>query len=148
MDAQRFRLPESEVTLARQRLRRELGIADDRPLLLFCGKLSPVKAPGLLVSAYARLRRQGTEAALLLCGDGALRSELQSQVARDAADHALVARKGITVKVIGADAARPPAPTSCGHAKRPAFSRRAAHHTPKPSCTSSLMRVARALANR
>ena len=33
-------------------------------------------------------------------------------------------------------------------AKRPACSRRAAHQMPKPSCTSSLMRVARALANR
>lgn len=84
VDAQRFRLPGPLVQLARQRLRRELGITDDRPLVLFCGKLSPVKAPGLLVGAYARLRRQGTEAALLLCGDGALRSELQSQVARDA----------------------------------------------------------------
>ena len=35
-----------------------------------------------------------------------------------------------------------------GHTKRPAFRRLAAHHTPKPSCTSSLMRVARALAKR
>ena len=34
------------------------------------------------------------------------------------------------------------------HAKRPALSRRAAHQTPKPSCTSSLTRVPRALAKR
>jgi hypothetical protein len=40
------------------------------------------------------------------------------------------------------------AAASRGHTKRPAFRRRAAHHTPKPSCTSNLMRVARALANR
>ncbi len=48
------------------------------------------------------------------------------------------------VKVIGAILASP----WCGQAKRPMLSRRAAHHTPKPSCTSSLMRVVRALANR
>src|SRR5438034_6841590 len=35
-----------------------------------------------------------------------------------------------------------------GQMKRPWFKRLAAHHTPKPSCTSSLMRVPRALANR
>jgi hypothetical protein len=34
------------------------------------------------------------------------------------------------------------------HAKRPACSRRDAHQMPKPSCTSSFSRVARALANR
>jgi len=34
------------------------------------------------------------------------------------------------------------------HTKRPWFRRRAAHHTPKPSCTSSFSRVPRALAKR
>ena len=42
----------------------------------------------------------------------------------------------------------PDAVSPSGHSKRPAFSRRAAHHTPKPSCTSSFTRVARALANK
>jgi hypothetical protein len=37
---------------------------------------------------------------------------------------------------------------SRGHTKWPALSLLAAHHTPKPSCTSILMRVARALANK
>ena len=48
------------------------------------------------------------------------------------------------VNVVGAA----PAGAWRGHAKRPSFKRLAAHHTPKPSCTSSLIRVARALANR
>ena len=56
---------------------------DDRSLLLFCGKLSPVKAPALLLGAYARLRAMGTSAALLLCGDGVLRGSLESQVERE-----------------------------------------------------------------
>jgi hypothetical protein len=37
---------------------------------------------------------------------------------------------------------------SRGQRKRPWFTRRAAHHMPKPSCTSSLMRVPRTLENR
>jgi hypothetical protein len=41
-----------------------------------------------------------------------------------------------------------PAESRSSQTKRPACSRRVAHHTPKPSCTSSLMRVARALAKR
>ena len=49
---------------------------------------------------------------------------------------------GASVSVAGA------ADPSRGQMKRPWFKRRAAHHTPKPSCTSSLMRVPRALANR
>ena len=48
------------------------------------------------------------------------------------------------VNVIGAD----PCSTPRGHTKRQTFKRRAAHHTPNPSCTSSLMRPARALAKR
>jgi hypothetical protein len=42
----------------------------------------------------------------------------------------------------------PLSPVIPGHMKCPVFSRRAAHRTPKPSCTSSLTRVARALAKR
>jgi hypothetical protein len=41
-----------------------------------------------------------------------------------------------------------PAGASRGHTKRLSFRRRAAHQTPNPSCTSSLIRVDRALANR
>ncbi len=37
---------------------------------------------------------------------------------------------------------------SLGQTNRPAFSRRAANHTPMPSCTSAFMRLARRLANR
>ena len=56
----------------------------DRPVLLFCGKFSEVKAPQLLLSAYRRLRQSGIDASLWLCGDGALRDSLVQDVARGA----------------------------------------------------------------
>jgi len=82
VDGERFRLSASEAQQARQKLRQQLRVVDDRPLLLFCGKLSHVKAPALLLSAYARLRSTGCLAAFLLCGHGALRGALESQVQR------------------------------------------------------------------
>ena len=39
-------------------------------------------------------------------------------------------------------------PASRGQTNLPAFNRRAASHTPMPSCTSTFMRLARRLANR
>ena len=83
VDSDRFCLTESNFCTSRQRIRQQLGIADATPLVLFCGKFSPVKAPQLLVGAYARLRAMGTKAALVLCGDGALRSSLETQVERE-----------------------------------------------------------------
>lgn len=82
VDHTRFRLSSVELLQLRRTKRHELGIVDDRPVLLFCGKLSPVKAPQLLLAAYRRLRQRGTVAALWLCGDGALRDELQAEVSR------------------------------------------------------------------
>lgn len=84
VDHTRFRLPQAERDSLRTSLRQQLGVLDDRPVLLFCGKLSPVKEPALLLSAYRRLRQAGLVAALWLCGDGALRDELTAEVTRRA----------------------------------------------------------------
>lgn len=89
VDGGRFQLPPAERQAARQRLRAQLGLAGAAdaadadggpPLLLYCGKLIPVKAPQLLLSAYAALRRSGVAAALVLAGDGPLRPALAEWV--------------------------------------------------------------------
>lgn len=84
VDSNRFQLTESEYCESRRDVRAGLGVSDDVPLLLFCGKLSAVKSPSLLLSAYARLRASGLRAHLAFCGDGALRSQLQARVEREA----------------------------------------------------------------
>jgi len=72
-------------TLAPQRreLRAKWGIHDDRPLILFAGKLVAVKQPLLLLEAYRRVR-QRCRCALLMAGDGPLRGELEAEIRRSA----------------------------------------------------------------
>lgn len=82
VEDRRFRLPDAELAQKRHDVRAALGCTGDKPVVLFCGKLSPVKAPELLLSAFARLRQTGYDAALWFCGDGELRESLVREVAR------------------------------------------------------------------
>ncbi|TEU13318.1 MAG: glycosyltransferase family 1 protein [Anaerolineales bacterium] len=63
----------------RNKLREEFGIVDDRPVILFCGKLIPKKQPLRLLEAFAQVRRD-FPCALLYVGDGALRSEIEERI--------------------------------------------------------------------
>ncbi len=67
----------------RHELRGQWGIRDDRPLILFAGKLVAVKQPLLLLEAYRRVRRRRS-CALLMAGDGPLRGELETEIRRSA----------------------------------------------------------------
>ena len=67
-----------ELATRRENLRLKLGVADG-PIVMFCGKLSRVKAPGDLLEAFARARRMGNKANLLFVGDGPLRGVLESR---------------------------------------------------------------------
>lgn len=67
----------------RHELRAQWGVHDDRPLILFAGKLRPVKQPLLLLQAYRRVR-QRCSCALLMAGDGPLRGELEAEIRRSA----------------------------------------------------------------
>lgn len=79
VDAQRFALPPEPRASARRLWRQRLGVAESVPLLLFVGKLIPVKAPELLLHAFAALRRRGVSAHLCFCGDGELHAALLEQ---------------------------------------------------------------------
>lgn len=66
--------------LARRRrlaTRRALGIAADRPILLYCGKLEQRKRPLDLIAAMHRLQAlPGPRPCLLIAGDGVLREQV------------------------------------------------------------------------
>jgi glycosyltransferase involved in cell wall biosynthesis len=53
------------------------------PRLVFVGRLSDHKAPGLLVEAVSRLARRGIACELTFAGDGELRAEIESAIARN-----------------------------------------------------------------
>ena len=56
-------------------LRRELGLADDEPLLIYAGRLDGEKKPDLVVDAFRRLPDH-LGARLVLLGEGPLRQEI------------------------------------------------------------------------
>src|SRR5205823_2210965 len=63
-------------------LRARFGIPPDAgPVVLFVGKLIPKKRPTVALEAFARVRA-GRRCALLIVGDGELRSELQRCIAQ------------------------------------------------------------------
>lgn len=65
----------------RRELRARWGIFDDRPVILFAGKLQSQKQPLLLLDAYKTLR-QRYRCALLMAGDGPLQQDIASEVRR------------------------------------------------------------------
>lgn len=63
----------------REELRAALGLAPGRPVVLFAGKLTAVKAPQELLAAFASVHQQWHDSTLpylLFAGDGPLRSSL------------------------------------------------------------------------
>ena len=75
VDAEHFRPGPSD-------LRRDLRIPDGTPLILFAGRLVPLKNIPLLVEAFVELRRSLPSARLLVAGDGPMRSDLVRRAAR------------------------------------------------------------------
>lgn len=67
-------------------LRQKLGIPEDLPVVLFCGKLTPVKRPMDLLEAFARATADHP-ALLVYVGDGPLRPQLESYVERHHLKH-------------------------------------------------------------
>ncbi len=71
-------------------LQRRFGLPEGRPVVLFCGKLSPEKEPLTLLRAFRRVRRR-LPAGLLFAGDGPLRGEVEALAAREAIDGVRIA---------------------------------------------------------
>ncbi len=65
----------------RAALRSDLGLAPDTRIIGSVGRLNPVKDQSTLLRAFARLRVEFVDTALVLVGDGALRGSLESQAA-------------------------------------------------------------------
>ncbi len=63
------------------RLRAELGVASDEPLIGFVGHLIAQKRPDRAIEVLAEVHRLGTRAHLVVAGDGPLRAALEDQVA-------------------------------------------------------------------
>jgi glycosyltransferase involved in cell wall biosynthesis len=67
-------------------LKRDFGIPDNLPVILFVGKLTPVKRPLDLLKAFEELLRTHL-AALVYVGDGELRGELECYVQKQNLSH-------------------------------------------------------------
>ena len=78
-----FRRHAEALAPRRHELRARWGIHDDRPAILFAGKLGAVKQPLLLLEVYRRVRER-CRCALLMAGDGPLRGELEAEIRRSA----------------------------------------------------------------
>ena len=57
------------------KLRRKLGLTDERPLLIYVGRLDGEKQPGVVVEAFRKLPH-GLGAKLALIGEGPLKQEI------------------------------------------------------------------------
>lgn len=77
VDNGRLAAARRELAGRRRELRAAFGIEDDRPVVLFVGKLIPKKQPGRLLEAFASVRAEAP-CALFLVGDGPLRAELEA----------------------------------------------------------------------
>ena len=82
IDNDRFADPEGTLQAEADEWRRELGIPEEAPTIVFAGKLSRKKAPELLLRAFERL---GASAAhLVVAGSGPLEDELRQTAPENA----------------------------------------------------------------
>jgi glycosyltransferase involved in cell wall biosynthesis len=75
IDADRFHIGDHVAA------RRRLGVASDRTLLLWVGRMVEVKRLDVLVEACRVLQQQGTDFQLCLAGDGPLRTAIENSFA-------------------------------------------------------------------
>ncbi len=85
VDAAPFR----DLAIDRAAFRRELGLRDDTPILLFGGRLAPEKGPVFVVDVFAALRRRMPEAVLVFAGAGSEEDAVRARI------HALDVEDGV-----------------------------------------------------
>jgi glycosyltransferase involved in cell wall biosynthesis len=89
-------------------LRAELGVEDDRALLVFVGRIVPIKRLDLLLRAFTRATADGARAHLAIVGDGETREDferLASELGVDSAVSFLGYRRDLPTIAAAADAA-------------------------------------------
>jgi len=69
----------NEVISQRGRLREEVGIGVDQPLVGIVGRLCEVKNHSLLIESVAQLKEEGIDARFAIVGDGHLRGQLEDR---------------------------------------------------------------------
>jgi glycosyltransferase involved in cell wall biosynthesis len=77
VDNQRFRAGAEAAAPGRGAFLAAIGLPADRPRILFSGKLTHIKAPDVLLEAFARMGEP--KASLCLVGDGPLRGRLEAR---------------------------------------------------------------------
>ncbi len=77
VDTDQFRPPMAE---ERSRLREELNVSPDAPLVVFVGRLGPEKKTPSLVGAMRHVIAERPDAKLVLLGDGPVRGELEELI--------------------------------------------------------------------
>jgi len=63
--------------------RRRFGLSESRRRIVFCGRLTEVKRPDLMIAAFVALAPQRPDWDLLVIGDGPLRAPLQARLPAD-----------------------------------------------------------------
>ncbi|MCC7145743.1 MAG: glycosyltransferase [Phycisphaeraceae bacterium] len=81
IDPRKFALPDAEAGTLREKIRAELGITANQPVVLQVARLHPVKDHATALRAMAHVKVRCPNAVLLLAGDGELRSDLEKQAA-------------------------------------------------------------------
>jgi glycosyltransferase involved in cell wall biosynthesis len=71
----------AEARLDRAAFRRSLGLAEDAPILLFAGRITPEKNPVFAVDVLAALRRRMPEAVGVFAGAGSLEADVRDRAA-------------------------------------------------------------------
>ncbi len=84
-----FHMREPARSLARARVREQIGVGDKTIVIASAAKLIERKRPFDLVDAVANLRRKGVEAHALFIGDGELRDDIERRATRAGIDDAV-----------------------------------------------------------
>ena len=73
--------PFTRAHLSRERIRRELGLSETAPILLFAGRITPEKNPIFVIDVLAALRRRMPNVCCVFAGAGSLEDAVRARAA-------------------------------------------------------------------
>lgn len=95
-------LPQMDDTSDRAIVRRQLGVSDDRPLVLFMSRIDPKKGLNLLLPALEQLHTEGIPFHFVLAGGNPQDPQYENQIRTQIQDSALASHTTLTGFVSGA----------------------------------------------